>query len=329
MNIPNQIFLKECDHNRNDPRGSQLTATFQGTDFPTTVRIKGTNDVASVVLQRQPQAALQGNGRPGQSNFGGHDNDCNDHDKDHNSNCNPTSATWESKGNYKTLNQTLQFLKNNVVLQEASYDAKGKLIVQAPTATIKNFNIVSANNNTEADLQWTSVAEVQVQSYSSERQLPGTTNWQQFHSDSPLGAGTVYTTKDLNPVAGTVKYQLKALYTNNTSAVLASQALTFASADVPSAVVNNFLAAYDGTFVNLQWTSIKEVFFNCYNVERLDPGASAYAVVVSNITGQGPNNYGPFQDVPSSGPGQYSYRLVAVYTDNTSAVVATYPALTV
>jgi len=90
------------------------------------------------------------------------------------------------------------------------------------------------------------------------------------------------------------------------------------------AEVRDFLVSYDGsTFVNIQWTSTQENSLDKYQVERQDAPTAPWAIVVSDITQQGPSDYGPVQDVPGSGT--FKYRLVAVFADQTPKEVALFP----
>lgn len=322
MQIPKQIYFKQTT-----PKGGKLIATIEGNDLPNIIQIKGTNDCSPVKRKRERVRALElTSGTRDWDDDRRNDNDDDDEDFRDEHGCHRnTVGVWESKNKYTTLKQTLIFMKKfrcKRIIQVASYDEQGKLIDETPASTIKDQSITFAEGIVE--IKWTSVTEVQVREYRSEYKLPNSTIWEQFDSDPAIAPNTQYTAIDYPTVSGSITYRLSAVYNDNTEKELLSQPVNV-TLNTNIAEVTGFLPSYDGTFMNITWSSSQESGLSHYNVERLDvntPGAE-FAVVIPDITQQGPSDYGPVQDVPGSGT--FRYRLVAVYADGTSDVVATFP----
>ncbi|HWZ22338.1 MAG TPA: hypothetical protein VNW06_06760, partial [Cytophagaceae bacterium] len=117
---------------------------------------------------------------------------------------------------------------------------------------------------------------------------------------------------------GTI-YYVRAYATNSTGTTYGNE---FVYNNKDFAIVNNFNLSFDGTFVNIDWTSTLEISLNSYNLIRIGPDGSTTSAM--SIVPEGPSAYPAVQDFAGSvGSGKFTYNLVAVYIDGTTAIVAT------
>ncbi|HXA02744.1 MAG TPA: collagen-like protein [Cytophagaceae bacterium] len=132
------------------------------------------------------------------------------------------------------------------------------------------------------------------------------------------GTGTGAFTSSMTGLTIGTTYYIRAYATNSIGTVYGNEVI-YNNSNI--AIVKNFNLSYDGTFINIDWTSTAEVTLDHYFVECKTPNSTAYTIVVNNIAAQGPVIYPTVQDVPSVS-GSFSYRLLAHFTDNTEQILS-------
>jgi hypothetical protein len=323
MQIPSQISFKHVT-----PNGSKLTATIEGDDLPNIIQVKGTNDIAKVNRKRdRPRPADWG---PITENDEREDDD--EYDRDERGCHRFTMGRWESKARYKSLKQTLIFIKKRRctrVIQEASYDEQGKLVNVTPIATITSNSSIALNGNT-VDLVWTSAQENLIREYACETKLSTESQWRRFDSEMPMGAGTTYRASDVPAVSGRHEYRVVAEFSDNSAPkVLLTQALDVTVNTGGQAEIQNFSAQYSTNFFGIEvlWTSTAELSIKEYQVELkpADAGDEAYQLAErSDAFGAG-FQYSlaifPVEGTAFPGPGNYTLRLKAVFLDSSEKII--------
>ncbi len=315
MQIPQQIYFKNAS-----PKGAKLTATIEGNDLPNIIQVKGTNDIAKVKRTRDHD-------RP--NSWGPEDErdereDDDEYDRDQHGCHRSTVAKWDSKCKYTSLKQTLLFIKKRNctrVVQEASYDEQGKLIIVTPTSTISTSSGIALNDKT-VEIKWTSVQEIMVREYSAETKLSSQTTWKQFDIETPMGAGTTYLSCDVPSVTGTHEYRLVANFTNNaTPKILLTQSIPVTIPTGGSATVNGFSAVFNENVgsIDVSWRSLTEVALIRYVVQAKGAQDNDFVDILPPVDAVG-------QDQPYLFPafldeGNYTIQLKAEFQDGTSALV--------
>ena len=313
MQIPKQIYFKQTT-----PRGGKLTATIEGDDLPNIIQVKGTNDINCVKRKRERYRVLEladGGSRDWEDERRNDDDDDDEDYRDDRGCHKQTVGTWESKNKYTSLKQTLIFMKKfrcKRIIQIASYDDQGKLIVTTPTATIKDQSITATEG--EVELKWTSVTEVQIKEYISEVKLPGSSSWTKFDTDLPLGAGTQYTATHYPTAPGSTAYRLKATFENNTETTLLEQPVQVAPP--PNRIeLQYFDAPVNGGITAVAFKSSVEVGVAKLILSRRSDGETSYTLL-REYRAEGTEVEHTYED-NSGAFGLVFYKVSAEFTDGT------------
>ncbi|HVD99350.1 MAG TPA: hypothetical protein VNB90_14170 [Cytophagaceae bacterium] len=339
MNFPNKI----CFDNKG-PKGGYLKAWIVGDDIPTSIQVKGTNDVAAVKLSREKGQDSDRNERDNERNRcrqfyqhrcryrhvpAGQGNDDDDDDDDYNN----KYGNWESRNRYQTLQQTLIMIKNGVVVGEYKYDVNGNLIVEAPKATLSSDSTIALSDDNEVVFSWTATTEVKVKQYNSQHQTPGSTTWNTFHIDRPLGSGSHYTSSDTPTEVGVHQYRLTVSYNDDNDTIddqiLLTQSITIAPPAPPIGPVYDAAVDYftvtpnpDGQTVHLEWKTTTESNVLEFRYDKQLPGAADYSPVDNPTAVQAVGTVYSIDDPVSGVSGTILYRLNAVFLDGSTKVLA-------
>jgi hypothetical protein len=285
METPVRIFFVG-----NSPSGGKLRARFVGSDLPTSIQVKGTNDVQPVKLRRNNKGQIIGR--------------------------------WLSKNKYTSRTQTLQLIQCGHVVQECKYDSCGDQVIENPKVTLNPTSSITTANGA-VNYVWTSVLEESLDQYASEKKI-GTAAWEAFDADEPDGAGSTYSSTDYPSASATIDYRLRAIFMDGTEKVLLSQTLSVVVPPTSDAVVPTFAAQYntDTGNIDLNWKSSSEINVVSYTILLKGSQNPDYveALTVDALGANIPYAFGVFAD-----GGEYSVRLRANFNNATSKVVSEVP----
>jgi hypothetical protein len=322
MQVPLKIAFKQ-----RTPNGSKIYAEIKGLDIPTSIQVKGTNDLTNVKIEgdrdrdrdRDNDRLLvldldAGRDREDDRDDRG-DGDCGDH---HPRN---KKGYWESRNKYKTLQQTLLLFKDGEVV-ECKYDVNGNLIVEEPTAEIKDGTILVGIGS--VDFAWTSVKEILVKEYQSQRKSG--TEWITFEFDRAIGSNIVYGSTDRADVGGQLEYRLKVVFNDNTEKVLMTQTVNYNPVG-PEVEIDQFGLSQAGVEVVANWKAGKESLLSHYELDRKYSSEAEYTLGVKIVPATGTGSTYSTTDKPVLGA-SIEYRLRAVYENDSDEILVTQSILT-
>ncbi len=205
-------------------------------------------------------------------------------------------------------------------MQEDKYDSNGNLA--NPDAAISNYNVTASNGL--VTVSWDSTKEIGISYFVIDRRLSGSTNYEQgVQVTFATGAGSSYNLTDMPPAAGTFDYRLRAVFDNGTEKILGEKPVTLTAP--PDAGISNFQLSASSGIVSASWISTKESSISTYILDRKQSGAADYTKGVQATFPTGAGSSYNLDDAPLAAglaAGNYSYRLRAVFGDNTEKNLA-------
>src|ERR1051326_5269279 len=216
------------------------------------------------------------------------------------------SGVWISGNKYTSTAVTLQLIVGGTIVQENKYDANGNL----ESAGISGFKVSASSGF--VSISWTSVQENNLANYVIDRKLSTDDTFSPITSASPQGAGIAYTVTDAPPPVGSYDYCLRAVFNDGSDDMLASGFVTLIT---PDAAISNYTVSASAGIASISWTSTKEVSLSVYVIDRKLSSDANYTTV-TGMSPQGANTPYTVSDAPPA-PGPYSYKLRALFTDNT------------
>ena len=216
------------------------------------------------------------------------------------------SGVWISGNKYTSTAVTLQLIVGGTIVQENKYDANGNL----ESAGISGFKVSASSGF--VSISWTSVQENNLANYVIDRKLSTDDTFSPITSASPQGAGIAYTVTDAPPPVGSYDYRLRAVFNDGSDDTLASGSVTLIT---PDAAISNYTVSASAGIASISWTSTKEVSLSVYVIDRKLSSDANYTTV-TGMSPQGANTPYTVSDAPPA-PGTYSYKLRALFTDNT------------